>query len=140
MGTTPRATNAATTRLLVNVAGLVAREIEALAGPGDETPLAPKVSAPSTNQLRQLWLDDILRSHVLLSLPLLFSIFPVASYFARLCLTSSTSTPDNKGKHANLNSDECGSSAARCLSLRLQQPTSAAHLGLLFFMQPTLVP
>lgn len=90
VGTAPRATSAATTRLLVNVAGLVAREIEALAGPGYETPLAPKVNAPSQNQLRQLLLYDILRSHTLLSLPLLFSVFPVASFFSRFCLTSST--------------------------------------------------
>ncbi len=44
MGTQPRATDAAATRLLVNVAGLVAREIEAIAGPDYELPLAPKVA------------------------------------------------------------------------------------------------
>ncbi len=45
MGTEPRAMDAAATRLLVNVAGLVAREIEAIAGPDYDLPLAPKVSA-----------------------------------------------------------------------------------------------
>ena len=47
MGTEPRATDAAATRLLVNVAGLVAREIEAIVGPDYDFPLAPKVSARS---------------------------------------------------------------------------------------------
>ena len=45
MGTEPRATDAAATRLLVNVAGLVAREIEAIVGPDYDLPLAPKVGA-----------------------------------------------------------------------------------------------
>ena len=45
MGTEPRATDAAATRLLVNVAGLVAREIEAIAGPGYDLPFATKVGA-----------------------------------------------------------------------------------------------
>ncbi len=45
MGTEPRATDAAATRLLVNVAGLVAREIEAIAGPDYDLPLATKVGA-----------------------------------------------------------------------------------------------
>lgn len=45
MGTEPQAMDAAATRLLVNVAGLVAREIEAIAGPDYDLPLAPKVSA-----------------------------------------------------------------------------------------------
>ena len=47
MGTQPRSTDAAATRLLVNVAGLVAREIEAIAGLGYPLPLAAKVG--STN-------------------------------------------------------------------------------------------
>ena len=45
MGTEPRATDAAATRLLVNVAGLVAREIEAIVGPDYDLPLATKVGA-----------------------------------------------------------------------------------------------
>ncbi|KAA6422720.1 MAG: mixed lineage kinase, partial [Trebouxia sp. A1-2] len=49
LGTEPRATNAAATRLLVNVAGLVAREIEAMAGPAYDLSLANKVH-PSKQQ------------------------------------------------------------------------------------------
>ncbi len=45
MGTEPRAMDAAATRLLVNVAGLVAREIEAIVGPDYDLALAPKVTA-----------------------------------------------------------------------------------------------
>ncbi|KAL0021497.1 hypothetical protein WJX77_000618 [Trebouxia sp. C0004] len=55
LGTAPRATNAATTRLLVNVAGLVAREIEALARPDFEVPLASK--APRSRQQGLMMLD-----------------------------------------------------------------------------------
>ena len=75
--------------MLVNVAGLVAREIEALAGPVYKIPLAPpKVSAPSKTQLGQLLLDDILSSHMFVSLPLLFLVFPVASSFFSLASVS----------------------------------------------------
>lgn len=142
-----RAANAATTRLLVNVAGLVACDIEALAGPDYEIPLAPpKVSAPSTNQLRQLLLDDILRSHMLLSLPLVFSVFLVASFFFLLLLSAlfhlyNMRIPNNGSKNANPNSGGCDSSAARCLYLHLLQPARTAHSGQLFpLSSPPLCP
>ena len=45
----PRAMDAASTRLLVNVAGLVARQIEGLAGADYDIPKQPKVYV-STHQ------------------------------------------------------------------------------------------
>ena len=52
------------------------------------------------------------------------------------------STPDNNGKTANLNSQPATAAAQLpgAYIFHLAQPAGAAHSGLLFFMQPTLVP
>ena len=48
LDTKPHALSASSTRLMVNVAGLVAREIEGLAGEDYDLPLQPKVKLVSS--------------------------------------------------------------------------------------------
>lgn len=47
----PKVLDAAATRLLVNVAGLVARELEGLAGSDYQIPANPRVASSSTSML-----------------------------------------------------------------------------------------
>ena len=62
LDTKPHAMCASSTRLMVNVAGLIAREIEGLAGADYDLPLQPKVPTPFPAPVYLVYLFTLLCS------------------------------------------------------------------------------